>query len=120
MLGNFPLFCLDSFKTILATKRPSNCSSTLCWMLKTSELTISFVKEEHIFSSILSFSIVGVQYRFRARRFSVLVDIEAPFKTILELTEWNRRKSSKVNPIGKRHIGAGLFKALYKFMGKEL
>ena len=95
-------------------------------MLKTSELTISFVKEEHIFSSILSFSIVGeifrvsVQYRFRARRFSVLVDIEAPFKTILELTEWNRRKSSKVNPIGKRHIGAGLFKALYKFMGKEL
>ena len=48
------------------------------------------------------------------------MDIEAPFKTILELTEWNRRKSSKVNPIGKRHIGAGLFKALYKFMGKEL
>ena len=95
-------------------------------MLKTSKLTISFVKEEHIFSSILSFSIVGeifrvsVQYRFRACRFSVLVDIEAPFKTVLELTEWNRRKSSKVNPIGKRPIGAGLFKALYKFMGKEL
>ena len=52
------------------------------------------VKKEHIFSPILSFSIVGeifrvsVQYRFRACRFSVLVvDIEAPFKTILELTE---------------------------------
>ena len=28
VLGNFPFFCLDSFKIILATKRPSNCSST--------------------------------------------------------------------------------------------
>ena len=32
-------------------------------MLKTFELTISFVKEDHIFSSILSFSIVGEIFR---------------------------------------------------------